>query len=150
MTAHRSRRAAKTKPAAALVAGILALVASAAAAEPSSPSGLFDDLAKASAQATRAVHRAIPFEATCLSRTCARALSRAATATSAAIAQISTLPDSRNLLDAVLRVRLAEGPKASIMLTDSVLSVTVAPAAEESSEWPSPDQIVQSFRTAPK
>jgi hypothetical protein len=111
------------------------------------PQVLLDRLAQASARASRAARRLIPFEAGRLGQEAtpisAPLIADAAMVTSEAVVRISKRADARKLLDHILRVQLVEGSRASAQLDSAgVLEVTVAPPQGLAGR-PSSDRIVQ-------
>jgi hypothetical protein len=102
------------------------------------PQTLLERLAQASARASRAVRRLIPFEAEA-TPTSAPLIADAAMVTSEALVRMTKRTDARRQLDRVQKVQLVEGRKASAQLSEGVLQVTVAPpqgvAGRPSSDW---------------
>jgi hypothetical protein len=117
------------------------------------PQALLERLAQASARASRAARRLIPFEAGRPGQeatpTSAPLIADAAMVTSEAVVRMTKRPDARRLLDHILKVQLVEGRMASAQLSnEGVLQVTVAPPQGMAGR-PSSDRIVQvaeSFR----
>jgi len=105
------------------------------------PQALFDRLAQASYRTNRAARRTITFDVEATPASSAL-IADAAMVTSDAVVRISKRPDARRLLDKITKVRLVEGRKSSVQLTDGVLIVTVAPP-EGFAGRPSSDRIVQ-------
>ncbi len=111
------------------------------------PQALGERLLQASARASHAARRLIPFAAEA-TPTSAPLIADAAMVTSEAVVRISKRSDARKILDRILKVRLLEGPKAQAQMTQGVLEVTVAPPQGLAGR-PSSDLIVkvtQSFR----
>ena len=99
---------------------------------------LFERLTLASARASRAARRLIPFEAEATPASSAL-IADAAMVTSEAVVRMSKRSDTRRLADRVLKVRLVEGRSASAQMSQGVLEVTVVPpqglAGRPSSDW---------------
>jgi hypothetical protein len=112
------------------------------------PQALLERLAQASARASRATRRLIPFEAEA-NPTSAPLIADAAMVTSEAVVRMTKRSDARKLMDRILKVHLGEGARASAQLDSSgVLEVTVAPPQGLAGR-PSSDVIVhvtQAFR----
>jgi hypothetical protein len=108
---------------------------------PLGPQALAERLLQASARASRAARRLIPFEAEANPGSAAL-IGDAATVTSEAVVRMSRRSDARRLLDKILKVRLIEGRKSSAQLADGVLQVMVAPPQGLAGR-PSSDRIVQ-------
>ena len=111
------------------------------------PQTLLERLAQASARASRAVRRLIPFEAEATPASAAL-IGDAAMVTSEAVVRMSRRSDARRLLDKILKVQLIEGRRSSAQVADSVLQVTVAPPQGLAGR-PSSDRIVQVARVRP-
>jgi hypothetical protein len=117
------------------------------------PQVLLERLAQASARASRAARRLIPFEAGQLGHeatpTSAPLIADAAMVTSEAMVRMSKRSDARKLLDHILKVDIVEGRKPSAQLNgDGALQVTIVPPQGMAGR-PSSDRIVQvaeSFR----
>lgn len=106
------------------------------------PQVLLDRLAQASARASRAARRLIPFEAEA-NPTSAPLIADAAMVTSEAVVRMTKRSDSRKFLDRILKVELVEGARASAQLdSGGVLEVTVAPPQGLAGR-PSSDLIVK-------
>ncbi|HEX5379895.1 MAG TPA: DUF4908 domain-containing protein [Phenylobacterium sp.] len=90
------------------------------------PQQLLERLAQASARATRAARRLIPFEADASPGSSALTADAAMVAAEA-IVRISRLPDSKSILGRIGKIRLIEGRKASASLQQGVVQITVAP-----------------------
>ena len=93
------------------------------------PQALLERLAQASARASHAARRLIPFEGAEATPTSAPLIADAAMVTSEAVVRITKRSDGHKILDRILKVQLLEGPKASVQVSQGVLEVTVAPAA---------------------
>ena len=110
------------------------------------PQSLLERLAQASARASRAARRLIPFEAGRTGQevtpTSAPLIADAAMVTSEAVVRMSKRSDSHRLLDHILRVQLLEGSRAQAQMNQGVLEVTVAPPQGLAGR-PSSDRIVQ-------
>lgn len=104
------------------------------------PQALLDRLALAGIRASHAARRLIPFEAEATPASSAL-IADAALVTSDAIVRLSKRSDGRKICDRILKVRLAEGRKASVDLSDGVLLVTVAPPQGQAGR-PSSDRIL--------
>jgi hypothetical protein len=102
------------------------------------PQALFERLALASARASRAARRSIPFEAEATPAS-SGLIADAAMVTSEALVRMTRRSESRRLVDRVLKVRIMEGHGASAQVAQGVLEVTVAPpqgwAGRPSSDW---------------
>lgn len=106
------------------------------------PQALLERLAQASARASRAARRLIPFEAEA-NPASAPLIADAAMVTSEAVVRMTKRSDARKMLDRVLKVHLVEGAKASAQLGQGgILEVTVAPPQGLAGR-PSSDRIVQ-------
>lgn len=112
---------------------------------PLGPQALGDRLLAASARASRAARRLIPFdaEATPVS---AALIGDAAMVASEALVRMARRADARRLLDRILKVQLREGGKASAAINDGVLQVVVVPPQGLAGR-PSSDRIVQVVET---
>lgn len=108
---------------------------------PLSPQALLERLAQASARATRAARRLIPFEADA-SPASSAVVADAANVTAEAVVRISRRPDGRSLLSRLKKVKLVEGRKPSADLQGDVMRITVAPA-DGLAGRPSSDRIMQ-------
>jgi hypothetical protein len=109
------------------------------------PQSLLERLAQASARASRAARRLIPFEAEATPASSAL-IADSAMVTSEAVVRMTKRSDSRRLLERIMKVRLVEGRKASAQISDGVLQVTVAPPQGLAGR-PSSDRIVQVCET---
>jgi hypothetical protein len=111
------------------------------------PQALLERLAQASARASRAARRLIPFEAGRPGQeatpTSAPLIADAAMVTSEAVVRMSKRADTRRVLDRIAKVQLVEGRNASAQLYgDGLLQVMVAPPQGMAGR-PSSDRIVQ-------
>ncbi len=102
---------------------------------------LLDRLGQASARASRAARRLIPFEAEATPSSSAL-IADAAMVTSEAVVRMTKKPNARRLLDRILKVRLISGRKAGASLDQGVLQVIVAPPMGLAGR-PSSDRIIQ-------
>lgn len=93
---------------------------------PLGPQALLEKLAQASARASRAARRLIPFDAEATPASSAL-IADAAMVTSEAVVRMTRRPDGRRLLSRIQKVRLAEGGRPSAQIAQGVLHVTVAP-----------------------
>jgi hypothetical protein len=93
---------------------------------PLGPQELADRLLHASARASRAARRLIPFEAEATPSSSAL-IADAAMVTSEAVVRMAKRADFHKLLDKILKVRLMAGRKPQTQLDQGVLEVTVAP-----------------------
>jgi len=109
------------------------------------PQALGERLLQASARASRAARRLIPFEAEATPASSAL-IADAASVTSEAVVRISKRSDSRKLLDRIFKVRILEGHKSQAQLAQGVLDVTVAPPQGVAGR-PSSDLIVHVAET---
>lgn len=109
------------------------------------PQALLERLAQASARASRAARRLIPFEAEATPSSSAL-IADAAMVTSEAVVRMTKRGDARRLLERIVKVHLAAGRKASAQVTDGVLEVVVAPP-DGLAGRPSSDRIVQVAET---
>lgn len=109
------------------------------------PQALLERLAQASARASRAARRLIPFEAEATPASSAL-IADAALVTSEAVVRMSKRADARKLLDRIFKVRILEGHKAQAQLAQGVLDVTVAPPQGVAGR-PSSDLIVRVAET---
>ncbi|MFN3521838.1 MAG: DUF4908 domain-containing protein [Phenylobacterium sp.] len=91
------------------------------------PQALLERLAQASARASRAARRLIPFEADA-TPTSAPLLADAAMVTAEAVVHMSRRPDGRAVLSRITKVELVEGKKPSADIARGVMRVTVVPA----------------------
>ncbi len=109
------------------------------------PQALGERLLQASARASRAARRLIPFEAEATPASSAL-IADAALVTSEAVVRMSKRADARKLLDRIFKVRILEGHKAQAQLAQGVLDVTVAPPQGVAGR-PSSDLIVRVAET---
>jgi hypothetical protein len=122
--------------AAALAGGALALRLA-----PIGPQQLFERLAQASARATHAARRLIPFEAEA-SPVSSALMADAAQVAAEAVVRLSHRPEARGPLARLSKVRLVEGRKAGASLvSQGVMEITVAPA-DGLAGRPSSDRIM--------
>jgi hypothetical protein len=105
------------------------------------PQPLLERLEQASARASHAARRLIPFYAEA-TPTSAPLIADAAMVTSEAVVRITKRSDSHRILDRIAKVRLVEGSKASVQVAQGVLEVTVAPPQGVAGR-PSSDLIVK-------
>ena len=102
------------------------------------PQALLERLAQASARASRAARRLIPFEADATPAS-APLVADAALVASEAIVRISKRSDARSLIGKISRVVVVEGKKPGAVLERGVLRVTVAAdgglSGRPSSDW---------------
>ena len=105
------------------------------------PQPLLERLEQASARASHAARRLIPFYAEA-TPTSAPLIADAAMVTSEAVVRITKRSDGHKILDRILKVHLIEGPKASVQVAQGVLEVTVAPPQGVAGR-PSSDLIVK-------
>jgi hypothetical protein len=108
---------------------------------PLSPQVLLERLAQASAKATRAARRLIPFEADA-SPASSAVVADAATVTAEAVVRLSRRADGRNLLGRLKKVKLVEGKKPAVTLYGSEMRITVSPD-DGLAGRPSSDKIMQ-------
>lgn len=108
---------------------------------PLSPQALLEKLAQASARATRAARRLIPFEADA-SPASSAVVADAAAVAAEAVVRISRRPDGRSLLSRVKKVKLVEGRRPSAILYGDEMRITVTPA-DGLYGRPSSDRIMQ-------
>lgn len=93
---------------------------------PLGPQMLLERLAQASARASRAAHRLMPFSADA-SPTSSAVIADAAMVTSEAIVRLAHRADARRLLPKIRQVRLVEGRRSAASLKEGTLQVMVAP-----------------------
>jgi hypothetical protein len=105
------------------------------------PQILLERLAQASARATRAARRLIPFEADA-SPASSAIVADAAAVTAEAVVRMSRRPDGRYLLSRFTKVKLVEGRKPSAVIEGNEMRITVAPA-DGLAGRPSSDKIMQ-------
>lgn len=108
---------------------------------PLSPQALLERLAQASARATRAARRLIPFEADA-SPASSAVVADAANVTAEAVVRMSRRPDGRSLLAQLRKVKLVEGRKPAAAMYGDEMHITVAPA-DGLAGRPSSDRIMQ-------
>ena len=104
------------------------------------PQQLLERLAQASARASRAAKRLIPFEADASPGSSALTADAAMVAAEAVI-RITHRSDGRALLAKIVRIELIEGRKASVRLEQGIIRIIVAPA-EGLAGRPSSDRII--------
>jgi hypothetical protein len=104
------------------------------------PQALLERLAQASARASRAAKRLIPFEADATPAS-APLVADAAVVTAEAVVRIMRRPDSRTLLARFSKVKLVEGKKPAAALEQGVIRITVNPALGLAGR-PSSDRII--------
>ncbi|HEX2222975.1 MAG TPA: DUF4908 domain-containing protein [Thermoanaerobaculia bacterium] len=90
------------------------------------PQALLEKLAQASARASRAARRLIPFDADA-DPSSAALVADAAMITSEAVVRISRQADGRARLAQVKKVQLVQGNRAAATLSNDVMRITVAP-----------------------
>jgi hypothetical protein len=105
-----------------------------------SPQQLLERLAQASARATRAARRLIPFEADASPGSSA-ITADAAMVAAEAVSRIARRTDAKTILARIGKIRLVEGRKASASLQQGVIEITVAPA-DGLAGRPSSDRIM--------
>lgn len=108
---------------------------------PISPQSLLERLAQASAKATRAARRLIPFNADA-SPASSALMADAAAVTAEAVVRMSRHPEGKSALARLRRVTLIEGRKPSAALQGGEMRITVTPA-EGMAGRPSSDRILQ-------
>lgn len=104
------------------------------------PQQLLERLAQASARATRAARRLIPFEADASPGSSA-ITADAAMVAAEAITRIAKRADAKSILARIGKIRLVEGRKASANLQQGVIQITVSPA-DGLAGRPSSDRIM--------
>jgi len=104
------------------------------------PQAVGERLLQSSFRASRAIRRLIPFEGEA-SPSSSALVADAALVTSEAMVRLTKRADGRRLLDKIQKVRLVEGRRAMVELSDGVLLVTVAPPQGLAGR-PSSDRIV--------
>jgi len=109
------------------------------------PQALFERLALASARASRAARRLIPFEAEA-TPTSSALIADSAMVTSEAVVRMTKNSGTRRMLDRILKVRLVSGREPDAELAQGVLEVTVAPTQGLAGR-PSSDRIVHVAQT---
>ena len=105
------------------------------------PQALAERLLQASARASHAARRLIPFEAEATPASSAL-IADAALVTSEAVVRMTRRADVHRLLDKVLKVRLVSGRKPQVEIEQGVLEVTVSPP-DGLAGRPSSERIVQ-------
>lgn len=108
---------------------------------PISPQSLLERLAQASARATRAARRLIPFNADA-SPASSAIMADAAAVTAEAVVRMSRHPEGKSALARVKRVTLVEGRKPSAALHGGEMRIIVTPA-DGMAGRPSSDRILQ-------
>ncbi|MGA0605494.1 DUF4908 domain-containing protein [Phenylobacterium sp. VNQ135] len=108
---------------------------------PLGPQALLERLAQASLRASRAARRPILFEAEATPNSSAL-IADAATVTSVAVVRMSRRKDGRTMLSQFRKVLLVEGKKASAVIDDQVLRITVSPSQGLAGR-PSSDRIIR-------
>lgn len=106
-----------------------------------SPQVLLERLAQASARATRAARRLIPFEADA-SPASSAVVADAAAVAAEAVVRMSRRPDGRYMLARFTKVKLVEGRKPSAVIQGNEMRITVSPA-DGLAGRPSSDKIMQ-------
>ena len=104
------------------------------------PQQLLERLAQASARATRAARRLIPFEADASPGSSALTADAALVAAEAII-RIAKRSDAKVLLSRIGKVRVVEGRKSQAQVSEGVVRITVSPA-DGLAGRPSSDRIV--------
>lgn len=102
---------------------------------------LLDRLGQASARASHAARRLIPFEAEATPSSSAL-IADAAMVTSEAVVRMTKKPPTHRILDRILKVRLTAGRKAGATIDQGVLQVIVAPPMGLAGR-PSSERIIQ-------
>lgn len=105
------------------------------------PQALLEKLAQASAKASRAARRLIPFNADA-SPISSALMADAATVTAEAVVRMSRQGDGKSSLNRLRRVTLVEGRKPSATLQGGEMRITIAPA-DGLAGRPSSDKIMQ-------
>lgn len=108
---------------------------------PISPQSLLEKLAQASAKATRAARRLIPFNADA-SPASSALMADAAAITAEAVVRMSRHPEGKSVLNRLRRVTLIEGRKPSATLQGGEMRITVSPI-DGMAGRPSSDRILQ-------
>lgn len=108
---------------------------------PMSPQAVFARLAQASIRATRAAHRTMSFDAEATPDSSAL-IADAAIVASVAIVRLAEDDDGAAILSHFNRVRFEEGRKASAVVRNGVLRITVSPA-DGLAGRPSSDRIMR-------
>ncbi|HEY0438115.1 MAG TPA: DUF4908 domain-containing protein [Phenylobacterium sp.] len=109
------------------------------------PQALAEKLLQASARASRAARRLIPFEAEA-SPASSAVIADAAMVTSEAVVRMAHRADARRLLEKIMKVRLVAGRKAQAQIDAGVLEVTVNPPQGLAGR-PSSERIIQVAET---
>lgn len=109
------------------------------------PQQLLERLAQASAKASHAARRLIPFDADA-SPASFSLMADAATIAAEAVARLARRPDAKIALGRFSKVRLVEGRKASADLQQGVMQITIAPS-EGLAGRPSSDRIISAVAT---
>ena len=104
------------------------------------PQQLLERLAQASARATRAARRLIPFEADASPASSAITADAAMVAAEAVI-RMTRRPDAKSILSRFTKIRLIEGRKAQAVVQQGVVQITVAPT-DGLAGRPSSDRII--------
>ena len=104
------------------------------------PQALLERLAQASARATRAARRLIPFEADASPESSAL-VADAALVTSEAVIRLARRPGGLALIGRFTKVRLVEGHKPGAAVQQGVMRITITPAAGLAGR-PSSDKIM--------
>jgi hypothetical protein len=94
--------------------------------QPLGPQALLERLAQASARASHAAKRLIPFDADATPASSAL-IADAATVASEAVVRMTRRPDGRVMLARFKQVRLAEGRRPQVELVRGALQITVTP-----------------------
>lgn len=110
------------------------------------PQALAERLLQASARASHAARRLIPFEAEA-SPSSSALIADAAMVTSEAVVRIAKRGDAHRLLDKIMKVRLVAGRKPQAQIDGGVLQVTVNPPQGLGGR-PSSERIVQVTESA--
>ena len=109
------------------------------------PQALCERLALASARASRAARRLIPFEAEA-TPTSSALIADSAMVTSEAVVRMTKHSGTRRMLDRILKVRLVAGREPDAEVAQGVLEVTVSPTQGLAGR-PSSDRIVHVAQT---
>jgi hypothetical protein len=113
---------------------------------PLGPQALLERLAQASARASRAARRLIPFDADATPASSAL-IADAALVVSEAVVRLARRPEGRAVVARLRQVQLTEGRRPSVKLSNGSLQVTVAPAQGVAGR-PSSQRIVLVARQA--
>lgn len=108
---------------------------------PISPQSLLERLAQASAKATRAARKLIPFNADA-SPASSALMADAAAVTAEAVVRISRHPEGKSVLARLRKVTLIEGRKPAAAMQGGEMRITVTPA-DGMAGRPSSDRIMQ-------